>query len=169
VTELITIGKIIRHQGNKGEVRVEPLTDYPERYDLLQKVYLKKDDTIMEKNIEKVSYRQKFIVIKFEGIDDIQSSKFLKDHMIKIEEDELLELEEDNFYIYQILNFRVETVEGDFLGNLFDVKTTGGTDVFVVKSKRKEYMIPASKEIIKRVDLEKELIIVDPLPGLLDL
>ena len=61
--ELMTIGKITRHQGNKGEVRILPLTDFPERFEELNQVYLVKNRIQKEVTIEDVWYHKKFIIL----------------------------------------------------------------------------------------------------------
>ena len=169
---LITIGRIIRYQGNKGEVRVKPLTDYPERFKLLDKVFLQKSDKKdepVQKVIQKVWFQKNKLILKFKGIDNIGEAIELKNYFIKIDEKDVLPLEEDNYYIYEIIDLQVETKEGKKLGLVKDVLTTGGTDIFVVKNEKNEYLIPASKEIIINISISSQKIIVDPIPGLLDL
>ena len=167
--DLVTIGQITKHQGNKGEVRIFPLTDFPGRFEYLDKVFLVKDDNIIEKEIENFRFHNgKFIVIKFADVNNIGEAIELKDYMVKIPRELMIPLEEDEFYIDEIIDFKVETKEGEQLGYLKEVLTTSGVDIFLVKANHKEYMIPASKEIVE-IDQEAKIIIVDPIPGLLDL
>jgi 16S rRNA processing protein RimM len=167
--ELVTIGKITKNQGNKGEVRVLPLTDYPDRFELLDTVYLVKGEETLQARIEDIRYHKNFVIIKLEGVNDIKRALELKDFFIKIAEDELLPLEEDEYYIDQITGFKVFTDEGISLGSLADVMITGGTDIFIVAGEDKEYMIPAAHEIIKEIDEDNQKIIIKPIPGLLEL
>ena len=168
--ELITIGKITKNQGNKGEVRIYPLTDFPERFEYLDKVFLVKEDNTFEKEVETVRiHNGKFVVIKFSDINNIADALELRDYTVKIPKELMVPLKEDEYYIDEIIDFAVETNNGKKLGILKDVITTGGTDIFLVKGKYKEYMIPASREIIVELNQEKKLIVVDPIPGLLDL
>ena len=167
--KLITIGQITKNQGNKGEVRVLPMTDFTERFQVLDKVCLEKGEKTITKEIQDVWYHKQFVIIKFKGVDDIGSAFELQDYLIKIKEENLVPLLEDEYYIYQIKNFQVQTLQGKNLGKLKDVLPTGGADIFLVAGDEKEYMIPASKEIIKSINMSEEKIIVDPFPGLLDL
>lgn len=168
--ELVTIGKITKNQGNKGEVRIFPLTDFPERFEYLDKVFLEKNEELVEKEIETARIHQgKFLVIKFSGINNIGDALELRDFIIKIPREMMVPLDEDEYYIDDILGFLVETKAGKNLGSLVEVLPTGGTDIFIVRGGDEEYMIPASKEIIVKIDLDSELITVDPIPGLLDL
>lgn len=167
--ELITIGKITRNQGNRGEVRVIPLTDFPERYELLDRVYLVKGENILEKRIEGIRFHKKFVILKLDGINDIEEALNLRDYLVKIPESEALPLKEDEYYIDQLTGFRVITNKGESIGELAEVITTGGTDIFLVKGDKKEYMIPAAREIITEINEQTGEIIINPIPGLLEL
>ena len=169
VENLISVGKITKNQGNKGEVRVIPLTDFPDRFELLKRVFLVKGSEIEEKIIESTRQHKKFVVIKFSGIDSIEQAVKLRDYEIKIPEEELLPLAEDQYYIYRIIGSSVYTTKGEKLGQLTEVQPTGGTDIFVVKGAEKNYLIPASLEIVVDIDEENNKIVIDPIPGLLDL
>ena len=167
--KMITIGKITKYQGNKGEVRVLPLTDFPDRFELLETVYLIKDDKIQEKEIESLRFHKNFVILKFKDINDIGSAIELRDYQVKITEEMLLPLDENNYYIDDILGFKVFTKDGYLLGDITDLISTGGTDVFVVRGNDKEYMIPAAHEIVTEVNEIEKRMVIDPIPGLLEL
>ncbi len=167
--ELVTIGKITKNQGNKGEVRVLPLTDYPDRFELLEEVYLVKDNKTRKVQLENIRYHKNFVIIKFAGINDINEALEIRDYYIKIMEDDLIPLEEGEYYIDHITGYSVLTKEGKLLGSLSDVLITGGTDIFIVKGEDKEFMIPAAYEIVKEIDDDNQKIIIEPIPGLLEL
>ncbi|SJZ63408.1 ribosome maturation factor RimM [Selenihalanaerobacter shriftii] len=165
--ELITIGKITKHQGNKGEVRVLPLTDYPGRFELLDQVIVEKGSKQERLNIEGLRYHKKFIILKFAEIDDIGSAIEYKDFLVKISESEAIVLPEESYYLHDILDLEVVTVDGIELGVITDILETGSNDVYVVKSNEKERLIPALKEVVKEVDLENGQMIIKPIKGLL--
>lgn len=172
--KLINIGKITKHQGNKGELRVIPLTDFPERFEFLEEVYLTKNDTVVnhqliKKLVESVRFHKQFVILKLKDIDDINQAEEFRDYMIKIPDTELLPLEEDEFYIDDIIGFECFTDNGQLLGELKDILSTGGTDVFIVSGEEKDYMIPAAREIIVEVNDEEQKMIVKAIPGLLEL
>ncbi|MGM0471654.1 MAG: ribosome maturation factor RimM [Bacillota bacterium] len=164
---LITIGQITKHQGNKGEVRVMPLTDYPERFELLDQVFLCKDDHKKQVNIEAMRYHKQFIVLKFVEFEDIGTAIEHKDYFLQIPQSESLDLPEDHYYLNDILDLEVFTTQGRRLGVVTDILETGSNDVYVVESKNQEHLIPGTKEVIVEVDLAAEKMIINPLPGLL--
>lgn len=167
--DLVTIGKISRHQGNKGEVRVIPLTDDPERFQFLKSLFLKREDTVLRKEIQSLRYHKKFIILKLEGVEDIGQARELKDFYVQIPRTEMIPLKEDQYYIDDLLGDMVITSDGHNLGKVVEIVTTAGTDVFVVQGKEKEFMIPAAREIIIEIDEVSGKIIINPIPGLLEL
>lgn len=165
----LEIGKITRFQGNKGEVRVKATTDLPERFFDLDFVYLKRGDDLKELEIEYIRFHKQFVIIKFFDVNSIDEAEELKNYQILIAESEKYLLPEDNFYVSDLIDCDVYLLDGKYLGKLKDVVDTSGTDIFLVRGQDKEYMLPASREMIKEIDLENKKIIVDPIPGILDL
>lgn len=167
--DYLEIGKITRYQGNKGEVRVKPTTDIPERFFDLENVYLKKEDEIIELEIEYIRFHKQFVIIKFLEVNSIDEAEELKNYRVLIDESEKYLLPEDNYYIDDLIDCEVYLRDGEFLGTLTEVVDTTGTDIFIVKGEAKEYMLPASREMIIEIDIDAKKIIVDPIPGLLEL
>jgi 16S rRNA processing protein RimM len=165
----LEIGKITRYQGNKGEVRIQPSTDIPERFFDLENVYLKKDVEILELDIEYIRFHKQFVIIKFIDVNSIDEAEELKNYRVLIDKSEKYLLPEDNYYIDELIDCRVYLSDDQYLGILIDVIDTAGTDIFLIKGELKEYMLPASKDMIIEIDLDAKKIIVDPIPGLLEL
>ena len=165
----IEIGKITRYQGNKGEVRVMPSTDIPERFFELDSVFLKKDDEFHELEIEYIRFHKQFVVIKFFGIDSIEEAAELKNSKVLIIESEKYILPEDSYYVDDLVGCEVYLSDDTYLGKVIEVVDTRGTDIIIVKGEVKEYMLPASREMIIEINLEAEKIIYNPIPGLLEL
>ena len=166
---LITVGKIINTQGIKGEVRVWPLTDYPERFKDGSTVLLESQGEKRVLTIERARNHKNFLVIKFTEIKDMNSAEMLKEGLLKIPREELMELPEDTYYIFEITGMEVVTTEGLLLGKVKNVIQTGSNDIYVVSGTEKEFLIPAVRDIVKKVDRENRLIIIQPIDGLLDL
>ena len=165
----VSIGKITKNQGNKGEIRAIPLTDLPERFELLDWVFLVKGDRVIKKEIENIRFYKNFVILKLVGIDDLEQALAYRDYLIDIPEEEALPLAAGEYYIDDLIGFKVFTEDGQILGSLSEVIKNAGTDIFVVKGKSEEYMIPAAREIVIKIDQIAELIIINPIPGLLEL
>ncbi|ADQ14793.1 ribosome maturation factor RimM [Halanaerobium hydrogeniformans] len=165
----IEIGKITRYQGNKGEVRVMPSTDIPQRFFELDSVFLKNADEFYELEIEYIRFHKQFVIIKFFGIDSIDQAEELKNSRVLIVESEKYLLPEDSYYVDDLVGCKVYLSDDTYLGKVIEVVDTSGTDIIIVKGEAKEYMLPASREMIIEIDLEAEKIIYNPIQGLLDL
>lgn len=159
--QYITIGKIVNTQGHRGEVRVIPLTDFPERFSAMDKVLVEQSGQIRLMNIEKTYPHKKFIIIKFAGIDDMNAAETLKTAVLLISWAELMPLPEDEFYIFDIVGLEVFTVEGRYLGQVQEVLQTGANDVLVVEgAAQRPLLIPALKQVVRNVDLEQKKMVV---------
>jgi len=165
----LEIGIITRFQGNKGEVRIKATTDIPERFLDLDFVYLKRGKELKELEIEYIRFHKQFVIIKFFAVNSIDEAEKLKNYQILIDKSEKYLLPEDNFYVSDLIDCEVYLESGRYLGTLIDVVDTSGTDIFLVQGQNKKYMLPASREMILEIDLENKKIIVDPIPGILDL
>jgi len=162
------VGKIINTHGVKGEVKVYPLTNNIYRFDQLKKVYLGKDKLKVE--VEKIRYHKEMVIIKFMGINDINQIISFKDDFIYVDEEDRIELPEGHYFIYDIIGCIVYNTHGEKIGTVVDVIQSASNDVYVVKEYDidKEYLIPAIKEFIIHVDVDKKKIIIDPIEGMIE-
>ena len=170
--KLISLGKITKNQGNKGEVRVAPYSDDLRRFELLDEVILVSPDQSEEikKVVEDTWLHKNFVILKLEDINDIGEALKYRNYEIKIEQEELLPLAEDEFYVDDLIDSTVLLPDDRELGKVINViDSSGGTDILVVKSNKKEYMIPMSKEYIKKIDIKAKKILIEPVNGILDL
>jgi 16S rRNA processing protein RimM len=77
-------------------------------------------------------------------------------------------LEDGEFFYSQIVGLSVVTTEGMTLGMVEDILVTGSNDVYVVKDGKREYLIPAIADVVKKIDLEEKTILIEVMEGLLD-
>jgi 16S rRNA processing protein RimM len=159
----ITIGKILKHQGHKGAVRVLPLTDYPERFEKMNRVKVSVGGSRQEFNIEH-AYRQKnFIVVKFREVANMKAAEELKGGLLEVTREELVPLAEDRFYIFDIVGLKVYAQDGKLLGAIEEVLQTGANDVYVVATGGKPLLIPALKQVVREIDLPgRKMVVVVP-------
>lgn len=157
---LITIGKIVAPHGVRGDVRVIPLTDFPERFSQLQQVHLSSGKIL---SVEAVRYHKKFVLIKIKGLDSINEVEQLRGQLIQVTREELFPLPEGHYYIFDIVGLTVYNTSQEKLGVITDVLQTGSNDVYVVDSPGKTpLLIPALKEVVQKIDLAAGRIIVKP-------
>lgn len=167
--ELIKIGKINGTHGYKGTVKVEPLTDFLQRFKDLQKIKISQRDTVAELIIETCNLHRGKLLIKFKGIDTIEEATKYRNAFLNISAHELYPLPEGTYYHFQLIGMKVYDLEIGYLGQLIDILETGANDVYVIKSEvYGEILIPAIKEVIREVNLTDVSMQVKLLPGLLE-
>lgn len=167
--DLVAIAKLTKSRGIRGEMVGQILTDFPERFDDLKRVFaVCIDGKTSEIEIEKFWFQKDRIVFKFKGFDTIEMAETLRECEICVPEADAVDLDEDEFFDWQLEGCRVETLKGERLGTVQELMRTGGTEILVVKSKEREYLIPFAEKICTEVDVENKLIKVDPPDGLLE-
>ena len=168
--DFLQVGVITATHGIRGEVKVFPTTDDPERFLDLETVYL---DTGREKKlltISSVKFFKQFVILKFKEFDNINDVEPFRKKCLLVTRDQAVPLEEDEYFIADLIGLRVITDEDKVLGKLTDVLETGANDVYQVTDENgKEILLPAIKDCILSVDLEKGEMKVHLLEGLLDL
>ena len=167
--ELVQIAKTVKPRGLRGELVAELLTDFPERFDDLTRVFaVCAENKTTELELEKFWFQKNRVVLKFKGIDSIEAAEGWRNCEICIPETEAVELETDEFFDWELEDCEVETVEGAKIGKVRELMRTGGTEILVVEGAEKEYLIPFAETICVEVDVENKMIRVDAPDGLLD-
>lgn len=161
----LAIGKVLRPWGVRGEVKVEILTDWPERFALLEHVYL--GEEAMPCRLERVRLHQGYALLKLAGYDDRSAAEALRGQVVQVPHEEAMPLDEGEYYVYQIEGLEVWTDEGESLGRVVEVLFTGSNEVYVVHGPRGEVLIPAIADVVLKVDLEDRRLIVHLMDGLI--
>jgi 16S rRNA processing protein RimM len=159
--ELVRIGRIVASRGNRGEVKVILLTDFPERFKDLKTVYLIDNqgrEAIFK--IESARYHKDFVIIKFEGVESISQAEVFRGSFLAVRQSEAVKLPVGSYYIFEIVGLDVYTEEGKYLGKVQAIWRTGSNDVYVIKDREKELLFPALRETILRIDLAEKKMIV---------
>jgi 16S rRNA processing protein RimM len=162
----LIIGRVIKPHGIRGEVRVQIITDTPERFEWLETVYVGERHPQLI-TIEPVRFHKTFVLIKFAGIDTREGAVSLRNELLLVPESEAVPLEEGEYYLYQLIGLDVYTDEGEQLGELAEVLETNANNVFVVKGDRGEVLLPDTEEVIINIDFENGRMEVHLLPGLI--
>jgi 16S rRNA processing protein RimM len=163
----LVIGEIAKPHGVRGEVSVIPLTDLPERFSWLDKVYIGEETPILVE-VQSTRFHKGRPLLKFAGYNNRDDVEALRGHLLQVSEDQAIPLEDGEYFLYQLIGLLVETKDGEQLGTLSEVIETGANNVFLVRNEREEFLIPDIPEVISEIDFENQKMIVDPLPGLLN-
>lgn len=166
--EYFEIGQIVNTNGLKGVLKIKPFTDDITRFNDLKTVYISINKKLKEFEIETVRYAKNMVFLKLKGIDTVEEAENYRNLYIQINRENAAELEENSYYIADLIDCEVITDEQVNLGKIVDVFPTGSNDVYVVKDDvGKQILLPAIKDVIKKVDVENKTIIVHLLKGLI--
>ena len=168
--ERVTIGKVLKTRGVRGEVKVLPLTDIPNRFEQLEAVYVnsaQNQDVTLE--IEHVSYYKGFVYLRFKGLNSIEDVQDFVGHLLQVERKDVPVLPEGVYYHFEIIDSQVYTEDLRYLGKVVNILETGSNDVYIVQNDEREYLIPSTREVVTHIDRKKKVITVHPIEGLLDL
>jgi 16S rRNA processing protein RimM len=169
VEELVAIAKIVRSRGLKGELVSDLLTDFPERFEHLERVTAIKPDGIkLDLKIEDFWFQNGRVVLKFVGFDLIEKAETLRGCEICVAESETVDLDTDEYFDWQLEGCTVETLDGTAVGEVTGVMRNGGTEILAVKNGETDHLIPFVEAICPEVDIENKLIRIDPPEGLLE-
>jgi 16S rRNA processing protein RimM len=161
------VGYITKPHGIRGEVKVEPVTPDPARFNRLEKVFLQVENKVKLYPIEKVRLSDRFVYIKLAGINSRDDAELLRDAEVLIKEKDLIQPDRDEYFVHDLIGCKVLSEDHDEIGVVIDVVQITSNDVYVVKNdENAERLIPATKEVVKQVDIGRKIIIIHVLEGL---
>jgi 16S rRNA processing protein RimM len=150
----ITIGRVLRPQGRKGEVLTLPLSDRPERFPSLEKVHVETADGGLQELVVSDCWPHKGrFVLKFEGVDSIEAADKLRGRELLLAEDELEQLPPGSYYHHQLRGLRVQDEAGRVLGRVQDVLETGAVPVLQIADAERELLLPLAERFVLAVDV----------------
>jgi len=161
----LAVGRIISAHGVRGEVKVKQLTDFPERFAAGSFLFV--EGETLQREVVSSRPHKGVMLIRFSGLDDRNAVEPLRGKYLYIAREEAMTLGENEYYEDELVGLRVETMTGELLGELTEVIWTGANEVYVVQGPRGEALLPAIAEVVQEVDVEKGVMRVTLLPGLL--
>ena len=161
----IKVGKITGAFGIRGELKVYPYTDRPERFEELDSVFAGEE----EYRIKNVRYQKKLVLISLEEISDRTGAEKLKGRDLTIQREKLRELEDDEFFIFDLIGLEAVDENGIHIGRVHDVIQNSAQDLYEIETDDgKMHLIPAVYEFIPEINLDSGIMVIKPIPGLLD-
>lgn len=167
-SDFVVIGLLRRAHGVGGELSVESLTDMPERFDKLERVLLRHGGCTREIGVRRVRGKGRSILLKLEGVDDRTSAEALRGAEIGVRREDVWPVPEDTYYVFELIGCRVVSETGRDVGVIDDVWKMPANDVFAVTSGSREVLIPVVKSVVRKIDLERKVVVIEEMEGLLD-
>ena len=167
--DLLQVGVITSPHGVRGEVKVFPTTDDVNRFKKLKNVILDDGKTTMEMEIVSVKFFKNLVILKFKGLDSMNDVEKYRRAKLLVTRENAVKLKKDEYFIADLIGLSVVSEEGEELGELTDVLQTGANDVYIISKKgEQDLLVPAIKECIEGINLEKSLMTIHLMKGLRD-
>lgn len=165
--DFFRIGAVTTAHGVKGELKVFPTTDDPQRYKKLKTVYV---ETKKERKLFKVlgvKFFKQFVILKLEGIDTMDDALLYKNADLLVERKDAIKCKEDEYFLSDLIGLNVIDEDDKPLGTLTEVYQTGANDVYeITVSPEETFLLPAIKQCVLCVNIPEKYMKVHVLPGL---
>ncbi len=165
--EFTWIATIIGVRGVRGEVRVKYFTNYPEFYLNTKLFYIETKKKLFPIKVLRFKSVKKGWIIFFEGIETREAAEKIKGNRLLLPDKKLKPLEKNEYFIHQMIGCSVEDRNGFVLGKVTNFLETAANNVFEVRNGEKEFLIPDVPHIVLELDIEKQRMIINPIPGLI--
>lgn len=159
----IAVGRVLRPWGLRGDVKVEPLTDFPERFEPGSTLWIGGEP----RTVEASRWRGDTVYLKLSGVNSPEDAERVRGALLEVPESERRPLPEGEFYEDELLGLTVRTMDGETLGKVVELLNPGPNSVLVVRGERGEVLIPFIEDVIRRVDLAQGVIKIELVEGLL--
>ena len=166
---MATVGRIARAHGIRGQVIVNPETDFPEeRFRPGAEIYVERNGRVEALTVTTVRFQQGRPVIGIAGVETMNDAETLAGHELRVPVEQLARLPADTHYRHDLIGCRVETQAGELVGTVKDVEGTLSGSRLVVAAARGEVLVPLVAQICTAVDPAAKRIVINPPEGLLE-
>ena len=171
----LAIARLGRSRGRKGELTAEVLTDFPERFTALRRVFLEgaEGGEPVRAEVTNAWWHEGRLILHFAGVESISEAERLRGRLLLLPRDERMPLPDGCYYHWQLVGCEVlQAPEGSSLGTVIGIEPTGGADVLRVKrpgTRGREVLIPFARAICREIDVTARRILIEPPEGLLEL
>ena len=167
---MVTVGRIVRPHGNRGQVVVAPDTDFgSERFKEGATLAALRDGQLTTLEVTAGREYDGRWVVGFAGVGTIDAAEALRGLELRIPADAVRPVEAGAFYVHDLIGCRVTTVDGDLVGVVEQVKLDAGTALLGVASSKGEVLIPLAEDICREIDVTEKSIVIAAPEGLIDL
>jgi len=168
--DMVLVGRVARSHGLRGQVVVNPETDFVEtRFAPGRRMSVNRDGVVEELTVASVRLQNGRPIVSFEGRVRIEDVSDLLGHELRVPESALQPLEDGRYYEFHLIGCLVETLDGTAVGRVSRVEGGASGSRLVVNGERGEILVPFVAAICPEVDVQAGRIRIDPPDGLLDL
>lgn len=158
----LLVGRVVKPHGIRGEVSIEILSDRPERFVPGARMFAGETEVV----IATARPHQGRMLVCFEHVADRDDAERMRGVVLAIEREEATPLPPGSYYPFQLEGLTVVDPAGEELGTLLRVDEGAAHDLWIVRARGRDVLVPAVREIVKKVDLDARTIVVDAPEGL---
>ena len=162
--DFLRIGRVSRPHGMRGELSIQVSVSKPPLLNDVEQVYI--GSARVPYKISAAHTHRKRLLLRLANVEDRESAEVLRGQDVSISVADAEPLKPDEYYIRELIGLQIVTEEGEALGTLKDVLETGANDVYVVTQDEDDWLLPAIKDVVRAIDLERNEMIVHLLSGL---
>lgn len=163
----LAIGRIVKAHGLRGEVSATVLTDFPERFETTEWVYLGDEYEATAYRLESYRWHKQNVLLTLAGVSDRTQAEGLRGQFVQVPVEEAIALPEGSYYLYQLIGLKVVSTNGESLGVIGDIIETGANDVYVVEKDGRQILLPAIPDVVKSIDITEGVMVVQVIEGLI--
>ncbi len=165
----LVVGRVAKPHGVHGDLLIEIITDFPERLADGVRFGVGDGDVPAEFfEVHRVRYHKGRWLLSVAGIRDREAVQAWRGRYLFLPAQSLDQLPEGYFYEHHLVGLACRSMTGEDLGEVTGVDPGAGQSRLVVRRGRREFLVPYVPAIVREVDLELRLVVLDPPPGLLD-
>jgi 16S rRNA processing protein RimM len=167
--DMVLVGRIARAHGIRGQVIVDPATDFPdERFKAGSVLHIRRGDATEAVTVETVRFHRGRPIIGLAGIGTMNAAETLAGMELRVGVDALQPLPAGSYYHHDLIGCAVETPNGERIGEVRGVEGDGASSRLIVESANGHVLIPMVEGICVSIDVAGRKIVVAPPEGLLD-
>jgi 16S rRNA processing protein RimM len=167
---MVTVGRVARAHGIRGQVIVNLDTDFPEeRFRPGAELFVNRDGRVEPLTITTVRFQRGRPVIGVRGIEDMDAAIALAGTELRVPREWLAVLPDNTFYHHDLVGCDVQTADGTRVGVVKEVEGSVGGSRLVIDTTRGELLVPLAAEICTTIDPAAKRIVIAPPDGLMDL
>ena len=165
---LIPLGKLVATHGIDGWLKLKIYNLQSAILGLGRQIVLEKGGIHSSHFLESSKVHKGHLLVKLRGTNEINSAKNWVGSTLLVAEQELQPPDPGEYYYYQAVGLDVFDTHGDWIGKVTKIWFKEGGDLYVVSDASREYLVPAVKEVIEKIDLPAGKMIINPPEGLLE-
>ena len=166
---MVLVGRVARPHGLRGDVVVNPETDFvEERFAVGSVLWTRVAGLVEPLTVGRARLAGRRPVLGFRGADTVPDAERLAGAELRVPEEALVPLEPGAYYLHQLVGCRVETERGDIVGEVARVEGGAGASLLVVNGPRGEVLVPFAASLCPVVDVDGRRIQVAAPDGLLE-